>query len=211
MIPVYVIHLPDENRKAHISAELAKAGFDNVTYVHAREPFDGFTCNNMRRNPRGEFGCALSHIKAINIALSDNIKPYALFVEDDIEFIRDIPALEDFPPYWDIVYLGGHPRGPMERDKYRPQFCNVMAGFSCAEAYMMHECAMRAFLRFWCDRAGQKDAMFDIILGEFAASVMGYALYPVVTRQPAGWSHIGQKVDDKSHLIEKGWRENLVA
>ncbi len=52
MIPVYVIHLPNPERKKRIAAELDRAGFMDITYVHAKEPFSGFTMNNMRR-PRG--------------------------------------------------------------------------------------------------------------------------------------------------------------
>lgn len=208
MLPVYVVHLPDPKRKERISAELAKAGFDGITFVAAQEPFKGFTCNNMRRNPRGEFGCALSHVKAMMFALataggSDRV----LFVEDDIEFIGKLP--DELPADCQILYLGGHPRGPVER--VSNGIVRVKQGWSCAESYVMTYFAMRRFLPFWCDRAGQKNAMFDIILGEFAAANCGYAVYPVATRQPAGWSHIGQKIDDKSHLIEKGWRENLPA
>jgi hypothetical protein len=75
----------------------------------------------------------------------------------------------------------------------------------------MHKQAMTAFLQFWCDRAGQPNAMFDFILGDFATQANGYAVYPPITRQPPGWSHIGQKHDDKRDLIERGWKSNLPA
>ena len=38
MVAVYVIHLPDKERKKHIAAELDKFGFVDITYVHADPP-----------------------------------------------------------------------------------------------------------------------------------------------------------------------------
>ena len=210
MIPVYVVHLPNPERKAKIAAELARVGFDNVTYIYAREPYAGYQSSNMRRNPRGEFGCTLSHLKAIATAIADNVLS-ALFVEDDVQFADGFRA-DSFnpplilPPDWNIVYLGGHPRAPVQPIGHG---LVRIGAWSCAESYYMHKAAMRRFLQFWCDRAGQPNAMFDFILGEFAAQGGGYAYYPQLTHQPVGWSHIGQKIDDKSACIEKGWRTNL--
>lgn len=204
-LPVYVVHLPNAERKARIAAELARVGFNNVTYVHAQEPVAGFTMSNMRRNPRGEFGCALSHIKAICTAIADGVDR-ALFVEDDIKF-RHYDFIE-WPEDWRVIYYGGHPREPVQK----VDECLYRVGrFSCAEAYEMNRESMREFLQFWCDRAGQPNAMFDFILGEFAAQGGGYALYPTMTYQPPGYSQIGGKFDDKTALIERGWKTNLAA
>ena len=204
-LATYVIHLPNPERKARITAELAGAGCLKVKFVHAQEPVQGFTMSNMRRNPRGEFGCALSHVKAIMQAVVDDVDE-ALFIEDDIIIGR--PAHVSVPPDWKVFYFGGHPREPVQRVSegvYR------VGRFSCAEAYMLNRKSMWEFLQFWCDRAGQPDAMFDFILGEYAAMGGGYAMYPTLTRQLAGFSHIGQKFDDKGDLIERGWRNNLAA
>jgi len=201
----YVVHLPNAERRAKIAAELAEHGYGDVVFVHAQEPFKGFTASNMRRNPRGEFGCALSHVKAIMQAVADNVDQ-ALFVEDDIKF-RRYPHFE-MPEDWQVFYFGGHPRSPVVKvseNVYR------VGLFSCAEAYLLNRDSMREFLQFWCDRAGQPNAMFDFILGEFAAQGGGYALYPMLTHQPPGWSGIGQKHDDKRELIERGWKSNLAA
>lgn len=220
----FVIHLPNEARRERIAAGLAKVGLEDVHYIHAREPFQKFTCTNMRRNPRGEFGCALSHLKAISAALASGCS-YALFIEDDVEFARDLSVIEPAlsgdwrigtmwqtdPPWpdWDVIYLGGHPRGPVVPGGTHEGWFRIRGGFSCAEAYILHRASMTAFLQFWCDRAGQPNAMFDFILGEFATQANGYAVYPTITHQPPGWSHIGQKHDDKQPLIERGWKANL--
>jgi hypothetical protein len=227
MIPVYVIHLPNPERKAKIAAELAKAGFTDITYVHAQEPAKDFTCNNMRRNPRGEFGCALSHLKALNAAHHqwnpDMDSGVALIIEDDVIFVdgamdKILAATEYLSSLWlnfqepmpEVLYLGGHPREPVKKTDFDGV---VKVGkWSCAEAYVIDRGEIPYIVDFVYDRMGQPNAMFDFILGEYVASTgTGYALYPPITHQPPGWSHIGQKHDDKRELIERGWKANLPA
>ena len=206
---VYVIHLPDAKRKRHIDGELAKAGL-SATFIHAAPPAPDFTMSNMRRNPRGEFGCGMSHIKAIAHALASGAR-CPLFLEDDIRWRVDglsrlRAAYDELPADWDVLYLGGHPREACEM--VSPHLARV-GKFSFAEAYCIAGHAIPAFLAYWCDRIGQHYAMIDFILGEFAALNNGFAVYPTVTEQVPGWSEIGQKDEDKSGLIERGWRKNL--
>jgi len=212
MIPVYVISLPNKERREKIHAELARVGFKDVEYVSAKEPVADFTANNFRRNPRNEYGCALSHIKAITAAISDGCKE-ALFIEDDVVFADNAwqqlgNALDLLERDYDVLYLGGHPRGPVEKLKWINLY-KLTGGFSCAEAYCMTEYAMSGFVQYWCDRAGQKNAMIDFILGEYATQGIGYAFYPTITEQPPGYSQIGKKHDDKLDLIRRGWENNL--
>jgi uncharacterized protein YbdZ (MbtH family) len=208
MIPVYVIHLPNAERKAKIAAELESNGFTESRYVAAQEPANGFTMSNMRRNARGEFGCSLSHLKAIATAAADG-RSRALFIEDDVVFIgaeRLMDALAELPTGWRVLYLGGHPRSEIQR--YSPHL--VTAGlWSFAEGYILNRASMLEFLTFWPDHAGQPDAMVDLVLGRFAAQGNSYCIYPTMTHQPVGWSQIGGKVDDKSGCLEKGWRTHL--
>jgi len=201
---VYVISLENPERRSAISMELQKAGYGDVEFISAQEPVKGFTMSNMRRNPLGEFGCALSHLKAISTAIQQDVDK-ALFIEDDIVFRRY--DYFEWPEDWQVMYYGGHPRGPVTQVS---EFVyEISGGFSCAEAYVMNRDSMRDFIPFWCDRAGQPNAMFDFILGEFAAQGGGYALYPTMTHQPPGYSQIGLKHDDKRDLIERGWKANL--
>ena len=213
MIPVYCIHLPHKERRKHIEAELARVGFDDITYIHAQEPVADFTANNMRRNPRNEFGCSMSHIKAQMAAISDGCTE-ALFVEDDAVFAdnawqRLADALDQLDHNYSVLYLGGHPRGPVERLNWIDLY-QLKQAFACTEAYCMPAAEMRHFIQFWCDRAGQKNAMIDFILGEFAGQRRGYAFYPTLTTQAVGWSVIGKKIDDKADLIERGWQNQLI-
>jgi hypothetical protein len=208
MIPVYCISLPSLGRREKIAAELESNGFTESRYVAAQEPANGFTMSNMRRNARGEFGCSLSHLKAIATAAADG-RSRALFIEDDVVFIgaeRLMDALAELPTGWRVLYLGGHPRSEIQR--YSPHL--VTAGlWSFAEGYILNRASMLEFLTFWPDHAGQPDAMVDLVLGRFAAQGNSYCIYPTMTHQPVGWSQIGGKVDDKSGCLEKGWRTHL--
>jgi hypothetical protein len=135
---VYVIHLPHRERRAAIEAELARMGLE-AEYVHAKPP-RGFTMSNMRRNPAAEFGCALSHVKAIVRAAAEGQRP--LIIEDDVRFVG-LPQL-DLPADWEVLYLGGHPRS----DVQRVSDTLVRVGtFSFAEAYVLRN-PLR-FLEFW--------------------------------------------------------------
>jgi hypothetical protein len=186
---VYVINLPPR--------ETTLEG----TKVYAKPPHGGFTMNNMRRNARAEFGVNLSHIKAVVRAIHDGAER-PLFLEEDVEFIGEIPSL---PLDFDVLYLGGHPRSPT-----KPFSDGVVrvGTFSFAEAYSLSRKALLPFYDFWCDRIGQRQAMYDFILGEFAGSHIGYACHPVITRQRKVVSHVSGDIDEKGHLVAKGWQQN---
>lgn len=201
---VYVVHMPDPERRALMDRELAKMGFE-AEYLAADRPRGPFNITNMRRNARAEFGASLSHVKCLVKAIADGAQ-CPLFLEDDVEFLcardRLDAAMRELPADWDILYLGGHPRGPT---KAHSQSLVKVGEFSFAESYAMSRKALRPFLDFWLDRIGKPTAMYDIILGEFAAANQGYCVYPTVTRQWNIKSHISGEIDDKKSLLVKGW------
>jgi hypothetical protein len=199
----YVIHLPDPERRAVMDAELDRMGL-TAEYVHAKPPGRDFWLSNMRRNSRAEFGIALSHLKAIMRAEKD-----ALFLEDDVRFLCDRQRFDEvvaeLPTSWDVCYFGGHPRGPTTR---ATKSLVKVSTFSFAEAYLLSARAQLAFFEFWCNRAGQPDAMIDLVLGEFAAKHNGYCAFPLLTEQRQVVSHVSGKVDQKAHLLAKGWAQH---
>jgi len=211
---VYCIHLPNADRRKRIEAEFARVGIHKAQFIHAPTPCKGFTVTNMRRNPPAEFGCSLSHVKAVMQAIKDKaFRP--LFLEDDVEFIdpdRIGEILCELPTTWDVLYMGGHPRGPAEMVS-----ANLarISTFSFAEAYsfnvgtLRRKTIMESFVQFWLERISQPNAMFDIILGEFAAEHESYCIYPLMTFQPEQYSFIGNKIDNKTGCLEKGWQNNL--
>lgn len=200
---VYVVHLPDKKRREHIEAQLEKIG-KVAEFVHAAKP--KFGPPNTRRNHAGEFGASLSHVKAIVKAISDGAER-PLFLEDDVVFDGE-PAVSELPDYWSILYLGGHPREKVAR--YSDHLVRV-GRFSFAEAYAISRPCLLNVFAHWCDRVGQRDAAYDLILGEYAHASHGFACYPIVTRQVVGYSHISGEQDEKRHLLVKGWASNLDA
>ena len=206
---VYVVSLPNVERRARMSEQLASLGV-TPEYVYAEPPDRGFTMTNMRRNPSAEFGASLSHIKAIVHAIAHGVER-PLFLEDDVEFadgaeVRLGVALQALPADWSVLYMGGHPRSPATMVSHA---LAKVGTFSFAESYALSRNALLKFFDFWCHRIGQPNAMFDIVLGEYAAAHGGYCVYPLLTHQPPGFSFIGGKVDDKRNLVRRGWANNL--
>ena len=205
---VYCIHLPNDARRERIEIEFSSVGITGVEYIHAEPPEPGFHMSNMRRGPIGEFGCALSHIKAeVHAIHARAVHPN--FYEDDVIFQPQAralmqKALHQLPPYWDVLYLGGHPRSTAH--KFSDNLAEIGA-FSFAEAYALRN--PMAWIDFWCNRTGHKDAMVDIILGEYAAQNGGFCVQPLLTKQPPGISQISNREDNKDGCLKKGWLENL--
>jgi hypothetical protein len=206
---VYAVSLPNAARREALRVQLASVGIADALCVHAKLPPYGFTMSNMeRRGSVGNMGANLSHVKAIVHAIADGAQR-PLFLEDDVVFLpgaaeRLTAALAVLPPFWDVLYMGGHPRGPVTR-----MGPIVKVGeFSFAESYAMSRKALLAFFDSWCDRITQPDAMYDFLLGKFAAANNGYCVYPLLTEQPPGISQISGKADDKRGLVKRGWQAN---
>ena len=213
---VYCIHLPNEQRRPLIEAQFNKIGVtDRVKYIYATPPPKNFTMSNMRRAPRGEMGVNLSQIKAIVQAISD--RAYTpLFVEDDIIFREDAKelletSLNDLPDDWDILYMGGHPTGPI----FAPQAKKVsttlakVGKFSFAEAYALNERSLLQFFNSWCNDITRENAMYDFILGQFAQKNNAYCTYPLLCEQPPGVSQVSGKHDDKRSIVARAWTNHI--
>ena len=202
----YCIHFPNDDRRKAVKKQFERVGV-SPQYVHARKPWYKFNVTNMRRNPPIEFACNMSHIKAVMQSFGDK-RP--IFFEDDVVFSDDWrqhldSALNIIPDDWDVLYLGGHPREPVERvDGCLYQ----VKTFSCAEAYAFNNGAQRRFADFWCDRIAKENGMYDFILGDFAAENNAYAVYPTITMQANVYSEMARRKDAKNDLIRRGWENN---
>lgn len=188
--------------------QLKSVGIRKFEFVYAKRPRGKFNITNMRRAPLAEFAVNLSHIKAIVHAIADGAQR-PLFIEDDIVFSgfeRLKSAFGSIPDGWDVLYLGGHPCGTVE--PVGEHLVSVQR-FSFAEAYSINGASLQKFHDYWLDRIGQTDAMFDRILGEFAEKNESFCVYPIVTRQLAGFSHVANRIDDKSDLVDRGWQNNI--
>jgi len=207
---VYVIHMPDPDRREAIDEELDRVGLlGKAHYCYADRPTGAFNITNMRRAPVYEFAVNLSHSLAVSTAIAHGAE-YPLFIEDDIVFSHDAEevlssAIDSLPHEWDMMYMGGHPCEPVE---HIGENLVKVGRFSFAESYTFNGNApMVAFQRFWFNNIGQPAAMYDFILSRFAMD-NGYCTYPVITNQPPVYSHIKGDVDDKTHLVQRGWQSN---
>jgi len=208
---VYCVHLPNPQRRVAMETQFTRLGIE-AQYLHAAQPPGQFSIWNMRRNARGEFGANLSHVKCLSHALAEGARQ-PLFIEDDVVFRADAEqllaeSLSGLPADWDVFYLGGHPRGPADRVSSR---LVRVGAFSFAEAYAVSARALPGLLDLWFDRISRPRAMFDFILGEFAASHHAYCAYPLLCEQPPGLSQISGDQEDKRRLVARGWVNNLDA
>lgn len=205
---VYVISHPITGRRDAMQERLSEQGCDWPTFVHADRPTSDFKMSNMRRNPRGEFGCGMSHVKAL--ARAARYGEQAIFLEDDVHFVEGAmevlgEAIRELPGSWAVLYLGGHPCEDVERIS---EHLFKVGRFSFAEAYTVNQSHTLPLLEYWCDRIGQPHAMFDRILGEYARDNGGYCVNPVITYQPPGYSYVAEKDDDKIECLKSGWENH---
>lgn len=215
---VYCIHLPHEvERKTLIEEQFESVGIlDRVTFIDTTPPPAKFTISNMQgRGAIGNMGVNLSQIKAIVHAISDNAQQ-PIFFEDDIVFNPNAKemlsnVLNDLPELWNMLYMGGHPRGPLHisRAKKISDSLAQVQRYSFGDAYTMKRDSLLAFFDFWCENITQERAMYDIILGNFAATQNTYATYPLICTQRPGVSSISLKQDNKSELVARGWATHL--
>lgn len=83
MIPIYIIHLQRDNeRYDHIVSQLQKTQQNIITFIKA---IDGSEINKQKCGylTQGQAGCYLSHMKALQNIIDDNV-PYAIILEDDV-------------------------------------------------------------------------------------------------------------------------------
>ena len=213
---VYCIHLPSQReRRNRIQKEFDEYGITDVTFVSATPPPVKFNMSNMRRNSRGEMGVNLSQIKAVVQALNDGAE-CPLFLEDDIEFDPSIKTtlqsiFNELPDEWGVLYLGGHPRGPVpaRQAKQHSEHLWKIQRYSFADAYSIRRKHLHEFFEYWLENITQSDAMYDFILGEFAGKVGGYAAYPTLARQYAGPSSVTGQHDDKSTILPRAWASHI--
>jgi GR25 family glycosyltransferase involved in LPS biosynthesis len=102
---VFCISHPITERKDDMTVRLASIGLFAPQFVYAARP-KSLVMSNMRRNPSTEFGCNLSHIKAVGRAVEVQAKR-ALFLEDDVVFSDGAEtilrsAIEALPEDWDV-------------------------------------------------------------------------------------------------------------
>lgn len=214
---IYCIHIPNKIRRPLIEAEFQRIGIaDRVQYVHATPPPKNFTISNMQgRGAVGNMGVNLSQIKAVVQSIANDAK-HPLFFEDDVMFHENAhelleKSIDSLPEDWDILYMGGHPTGPI----FNPQaakFSETLAKvgkFSFADSYAFNEGRAIQFFDSWCNGITKNDAMYDFILGQFSKNNNAFCTYPLLCNQRPNISQISGKHDDKSSIVARAWTHHL--
>jgi hypothetical protein len=207
---IYCIHLPSNTeRKDLIDGEFKTLGIgQRVQYVSADPPPKGFKMSHMNRSPQGEFGCNLSHIKAVVNAISVGSKT-PLFFEDDVTFISDTleiiaDAIIQLPENWDVLYLGGLPRGPYTTHS---SALVKISNFHYAEAYCIKGDYLYEYFSLWADRISKPNSAYDWTLDAFSKTHESFCTQPPVCEQRVGPSDISNKDEDRKTKIKECWKK----
>jgi hypothetical protein len=167
---VACINLPDATaRWQACTEEFARMGITGrVEQLHATPPPAGLTIPGLRFSA-GNVGANLSHVKALTHGLARRARA-ALVFEDDVYLTDDglqtlAAAVGEMPEAWDVLYLGGNPKGPMAR--VGPHLLRVSAMFG-AFAYAVEGSFIPRLLDMAFDGLFTKP--FDALLGGQAST-----------------------------------------
>lgn len=187
---VFCINLTESiDRRNKMIKEFESIGINNYEFISAQKPNEIFRTTNFQYS--GEFGCVLSHLKAITHAIKLGCEN-PLFLEDDIEFINEpketlTKALTVLPDY-KVFYLSGNPQS-----KYHKIHTNLVKvdKFLTAQSYSIKRKYLLDFFDFCLDKITLPfpHGCFDGILNDFGQD-SSYCVYPQISRQYAGHSDI---------------------
>jgi len=210
---IYCINLPqNKDRWNTVSKEFEKVGImDKVERIWATPPHEKCTIPKLNK-PIGEFGCWLSHGKAIVHAIESNVENI-LIVEDDTTFTNESSlllktALSELPNNWDILFLGGNPVRPIKQ--ISPTLSKIIDTFYCTMAYSLPKKSLLKFYDEYIELLSNNLPISDFGTSTFAVKNNGYAITPCICYQQPGYSDIQQKHHDYTNTINRNWTRNLI-
>ena len=206
---VYCINLVEDTaRKEHMIKEFAKVNLlDNVIWMSANRPPKTYKASNYQFS--GEFGCALSHLKALVDAIGSS-NPIAVF-EDDAVFCenaeeRIYEVLYNLPPDWSIVRLGGRPQQKLIR--YNDYLC-IIGKFIQTTGYIVNPIYLKDIVKFMTDRISLNfpNACADNMINDYTLlnSIPGYTCYPPIVHQKDGYSTLRFGDRNYKSLTDSDW------
>jgi GR25 family glycosyltransferase involved in LPS biosynthesis len=212
---IYCINLvTDHERKTVMKDEFDKIGIkDIINWKSAPRPDAGYYSSSYRY--AGEFGCVLSHLKALIDANSSDIVNGIVVFEDDVYFDDDTNtllqnALDNLPNDWDVLYLGGR---PMKKVEHVQGNIYKVDKFLSTMSYCISAKALRECVNFYIDNLGHSfpDSCCDNILNDFILKKFkkGYAMYPTLTSPTPGWSTLRKSNRNYDVVFYNSWKENL--
>lgn len=205
---IYCIHLPEHQERWDTALkEFAKVGIaDRVIPVSAPRPHVSCTMPALKY-PQGELGCWLSHGKALGHALASGAEN-VLFIEDDIMFFDNSEhrlslALNELPTDWDLLFLTGSPRSPL--NKISPNLSPITGKFLSTVAYALPQRSLMKFHDFRYELLGVTKPLADSPTNRFAQEYNGYAVTPYLCLSHPGTSEIRNAHRDYNNNIAKFW------
>ena len=212
---IYCINLPEsKDRWEKMSHVFKSIGiFEVVERVYAPKPAASLIPQNFKKS--GQYGCTMSHIKSIGIALKE-ANGHVLILEDDISFNEDINIhIKSITEWlssndWDIFYLGGQPVEQLQKTTNKNIYhANTVRG---TYGYIVNFNALKNLFIFMIDSMMKNESdvhgVCDFVLGNFSKNNKSYICHPLVVYPIACKSIIQNGHRDYSAIIEEKWKEN---
>jgi GR25 family glycosyltransferase involved in LPS biosynthesis len=164
------------------------------------------------KHEKGPIGCALSHIKCLEIAKERNY-PFVFICEDDIEFLNPeyfLYALKKFenapPPGWNVFLVSGNSLPP-----YQQYSATCIKTINCqtTTGYITHYSYYDRLIKNYKDGVElllenpDKTRIYaiDQYWKHLQAEQTWYLMYPPCVIQRAGYSDIEKKYMDYTNLM----------
>ena len=209
---IYCISLPESTDRWNrfINEYQLATGTDDVVKIFARPPAPEIIQEKADSvlfdyPARTMIGCTLSHIKAMTDALAHGYDR-VLILEDDSFFLPEAAsivsvALKEIPDDWGVLYLGGHPTGPLS--KVTNLIAKPTTLFWSSWGYAITRSAMHKVIHECLDSLSWNS--YDGILGKQTPNIHRYVMCPPVLSVHSGYSTIINVDSDLAELSRPDW------
>lgn len=207
---VYVINLAHRtDRYSGVFDECIKNSIIPVRIdaVNGKGEFSYLPENNLLK---AHYGCAESHIKALEAAYGEQDE-YSLIMEDDCQFSVNFKEklseyAKQLPEDWDLLYLGGslinasnYKGGSLINNGAAEKFSDNLykaKNVLTTHAYIVRNNSIPRLL----DVIKSKRDRIDILFCEFQKQAKCFIVYPELAWQRVGYSDIVEAVTNNIHL-----------
>lgn len=158
----------------------------------------------------GEIACTMSHIKALEIAKSNDWE-YAIILEDDIILAEDFQKRIKFlfrilPPDWEHVYLSGIPRLGFSWPNL--QLMNVVPSVftECTHSMIIRNIAYDKVIDYLKKFETTTDDSYNVLIGN---GLKSYTFYPFVTYAEDDFTYIWDHELKREHKSKQYFKNKL--
>ena len=210
---IYCIH--DKTLKQRHDKIIKSLKDFDVEWVFAERPPSNYKSSSYR-NPPGEFGNTLSHLKVFINALEEHKYKNILIFEDDVKIKENAEqiltkALRSLPEDWGILYLAGNPQSPVI--PVNPPLYKVNRIITCF-AYAINTKYLANLMRFYLDQLAKPwpQSVGDNIINNYFVenNIPIYCIYPFIVTHLTGYSDINKRQHNFGDAyFEKYWQIRL--